>query len=42
MDKIFSTIDSQIKKLCSRGMVITDNSEAKRILELENYYNLIN
>ncbi len=42
MDKKFSTTDSQLRKLRTRGMLIQNGSRAKRIIELENYYNLIN
>lgn len=42
MDKIFCTVDSQLHKLKSRGMIISDSRRAKRIIEMENYYNLIN
>ena len=41
MDKIFSTIEEQIKKLDSRGLDVSD-SGVKGILEMENYYNVIN
>lgn len=41
MEKIFSTIDEQIVKLKSRSMKI-ESSVAYRILEMENYYNIIN
>ncbi len=41
MDKLFSTIEDQIKKLDSRGLNISD-PEVKDILEMENYYNVIN
>lgn len=42
MDKIYSSTNSQLRKLRSRGMIISNGSRAKRIIELENYYNLIN
>lgn len=42
MAKTFSSTNSQLRKLRSRGMVISNGSRAKRIIELENYYNLIN
>ncbi|MDD2363002.1 MAG: Abi family protein, partial [Oscillospiraceae bacterium] len=42
MDKKFSTTNSQLRKLRSRGLIIPNGSRAKRILEMENYYNLIN
>lgn len=41
MDKIFKSTNQQMKKLRSRGMIIS-GSRAKKILEMENYYNLIN
>ncbi|NLM04441.1 MAG: Abi family protein [Clostridiales bacterium] len=41
MDKIFSTIEDQIKKLDSRGLNV-DDPEVKNILEMENYYNVVN
>lgn len=41
MDKIFKTTDEQIEKLRSRGLII-NGGRAKRIIEMENYYNLIN
>lgn len=42
MNKIFSSTDSQLHKLRARGLIISDDAEAKRIIEMENYYNLIN
>ena len=42
MDKIYSSTNSQLRKLRDRGMNISNGSRAKRIIELENYYNLIN
>lgn len=42
MDKKFSTTNSQLRILRSRGLVINNGSRAKRIIEFENYYNLIN
>lgn len=42
MDKIFSTTNTQLMKLRARGLLITDDSFAKHVLETENYYNLIN
>lgn len=42
MAKTFSSTNSQLRKLRSRGMIISNGSRAKRIIELENYYNLIN
>ena len=41
MDKIFSTTNKQLRQLRARGMVISNGSRAKRIIEMENYYNLI-
>lgn len=41
MDKLFLTIEDQIKKLDSRGLNVSA-SEVKCILEMENYYNVIN
>ncbi|MPW26113.1 hypothetical protein GC105_09945 [Alkalibaculum sp. M08DMB] len=41
MDKIFCTTNSQMRKLRSRGMKIY-GSRPKQIIEMENYYNLIN
>lgn len=42
MDKKFTTTNTQLRKLRSRGLVITNGSRAKKIIEKENYYNLIN
>jgi abortive infection bacteriophage resistance protein len=42
MDKIFKTHNQQLKILRNRGLTIKNGSKAKRILEKENYYNLIN
>lgn len=42
MDKKFSTTNSQLRKLRSRGLIIPNGSRVKKILEMENYYNLIN
>lgn len=42
MDKTFSATNAQLRLLRSRGMVISNGSRAKRIIEMENYYNLIN
>jgi abortive infection bacteriophage resistance protein len=41
MDKIFKSTSSQMEILRSRGMLIS-GSTSERILEMENYYNLIN
>ena len=38
MDKIFSTTNKQLRQLRARGMVISNGSRAKRIIEMENYY----
>lgn len=42
MNKKFSTTNSQLRKLRARGMIIRNGSRAKHIIEMENYYNLIN
>lgn len=42
MDKEYSTTNSQLRILRSRGLIIKNVSRAKRIIEFENYYNLIN
>lgn len=42
MDKTFSTTNAQLKKLRARGLLISNDNDTKRILEMENYYNLIN
>ena len=41
MDKLFSTIEEQIKILDSRGLNVSDPG-VKDVLEKENYYNVIN
>ena len=41
MDKLFSTIEDQIIKLDSRGLNVSDPG-VKDILEMENYYNVVN
>ncbi len=41
MDKHFSTIEDQILKLDSRGLNVSDPG-VKDILEMENYYNVVN
>ncbi|MDU4847539.1 Abi family protein [Clostridium sp.] len=41
MDKVFKSSNQQMRKLRDRGMNIR-GSRAKKILEMENYYNLIN
>lgn len=40
--KVYTTTNTQLRKLRSRGLIIQNGSRAKRILEMENYYNLIN
>lgn len=42
MDKPFKTYDTLIRSLRKRNMIIKNGSEAKRILERENYYSVIN
>lgn len=42
MSKPFKTYEEQIQLLKSRGMIFENESEAIRILETDNYYNLIN
>lgn len=42
MGKEFSTANEQIYKLRSRGLIIINRTKAKRLLQKENYYNLIN
>lgn len=42
MDKIFKTHNQQLRLLRQKGLTIKNGSKAKRILETENYYNLIN
>lgn len=42
MEKTFSTTNAQLRKLRTRGLVIVNGGKAKRIIEMENYYNLIN
>jgi len=41
MDKLFLTIEEQIKKLDSRGLNVSDPG-VKDVLEMENYYNVVN
>lgn len=41
-EKPFKTHNQMLKILRSRGMIISDGSKAKRILERENYYCIIN
>lgn len=40
--KEFKTHNSQLRILRSRGLVISNGSTAKRVLEKENYYNVVN
>lgn len=40
--KPFTTHRTQLKGLRDRGLIINDGSKAMRILEAENYYNVIN
>ena len=42
MEKVFTSIEDQVKILKSRGLVIDDEPAVKSILSKENYYNLIN
>lgn len=42
MDKVYSNTNDQIRILRSRGMNIADADNAMRVIDLENYYNLIN
>ncbi|HBR01591.1 MAG TPA: hypothetical protein DD738_03185 [Ruminiclostridium sp.] len=42
MGKEFSSTNTQIYILKSRGLIINSRTQAKRILQKENYYNLIN
>ena len=42
MEKIFKTIDEQIKILKSRNIVIDDEEKAYKLLSKNNYYYLIN
>ena len=42
MEKVFLSTNQQLKILRARGLVIANGSRAKRIIEMENYYNLIN
>ena len=42
MEKIFKTIDEQIKILKSRNIVIDDDEKAYKLLSKNNYYYLIN
>lgn len=42
MTKPFKTHNQLLKILRNRGVVISDGAKAKRILERENYYCIIN
>lgn len=42
MDKVYFSTDDQIRLLRSRGMTVANTADAKQIIDLENYYNLIN
>lgn len=42
MGKIYASTEYQLEQLCSRGIIISDMIMAKQIIELENYFNLIN
>ena len=42
MDKTFLTTNKQLRQLRARGMVISNGGRTKKIIEMENYYNLIN
>ena len=42
MGKEFSSTNAQIYKLKGRGLIINSRTQAKRVLQKENYYNLIN
>lgn len=42
MAKIFKSINSQLRILRDRGMIIENGGRIKRILEKGNYYNIIN
>jgi len=42
MAKEFMSTNSQLRILRSRGMIIKNGNRVKRILETENYYNIIN
>jgi abortive infection bacteriophage resistance protein len=41
MEKLFSSVEELIKKLDSRGLDVSDHN-VKEVLEMENYYNIIN
>lgn len=41
-DKVFKTYDQLLDILKNRGLTIGDSTKAKRTLQRENYYNLIN
>ena len=38
----YKTFDDQINILQERGLIINDIDQAKEILEIHNYYNVIN
>lgn len=40
--KPFSTYEEQVKLLKSRGLIILNDTDTTRVLERENYYNIIN
>lgn len=42
MQKEYNKLNEQINKLKSRGLIIDDKSKVKKILQKENYYNIIN
>lgn len=42
MAKVFKTTNSQIRILRERGMIIKNGSKVKKLLERDNYYNIIN
>lgn len=42
MAKVFKTTNSQLRILRSRGVTIKNGGRVKKILESENYYNIIN
>lgn len=42
VDKLFKTYDEQLQILRNRGLLIPEDSRAKKSLEKNNYYNVIN
>ncbi len=42
MAKVFKSTNSQLRILRDRGMIVRNGSRIKKILETENYYNIIN